>query len=685
MKMIRFFSVLLLVFSLILCMFTVAATPVHAAEPDMDDYLAKALGVTQSDLSNYAANYKNSLPIDYEKNANSCYLAIGGVTASGLKVIDHYSNGYADQIADKLGLEYKVNYFNAIKTDLTSAGAVDYINLRDTSTEIPKADLITFQLDAASFIGSSMSAVADQKDVPWENYISDSSFLAEINTFRNKMTAEYAADYGQKNAESIAIVLEYMLYESVVYSHESLKAVQAIRAKNSNAVILLLGLYNPMRGLTFTANGKTIDISGMVDEMVRVTNAYLLKKTKDLSKIAFVDISAANTNGYSNVTLDINNSKELQSQLVNIKDAEDKQYANQAGHNHIRDQILNAAKAPCKHTNTKTVNKKDATCKVNGYTGDTMCTDCGMLVTKGSDTATAPHNYSAWSQSKAPTCTGTGEETRKCTTCGHAETRSVNAAGHKWDKGTVTTNPTCSTAGTKTFTCNTCKATKTESIATTKHTWNMGVETTPPKCDSEGIKTFTCTACSANMTEPIAMIDHTWDDGEVITKPGCKTEGTKTITCTACKATKSEVVPATDHDWDEGKVTTKPGCETEGVMTTTCNNCGEYSTKAIPATDHHFGEYVSNGDATCQSDGTKTAVCQACDATKTATDPSTRTDHVYEDGVCIFCHAEQPPHTNNAIWWIVGISAAVIILGGGALGFWLYKKKGSIKIVFRRQ
>ena len=48
----------------------------------------------------------------------------------------------------------------------------------------------------------------------------------------------------------------------------------------------------------------------------------------------------------------------------------------------------------CKHTNTKVEGAIEATCAVAGYTGDTVCADCGVVVTKGEEIpATGKHNY----------------------------------------------------------------------------------------------------------------------------------------------------------------------------------------------------------------------------------------------------------------------------------------------------
>ena len=59
------------------------------------------------------------------------------------------------------------------------------------------------------------------------------------------------------------------------------------------------------------------------------------------------------------------------------------------------------------------------------------------------------HSWSGWTQTKAPTCTEPGTETRTCS-CGATETRPVNALGHTWQE----TAPTCTEAGSKT--CKVC-------------------------------------------------------------------------------------------------------------------------------------------------------------------------------------------------------------------------------------
>lgn len=73
------------------------------------------------------------------------------------------------------------------------------------------------------------------------------------------------------------------------------------------------------------------------------------------------------------------------------------------------------------------------------------------------------HSWSAWTQTKAPTCNAAGEEARTCN-CGAKETRPVSATGnHTWTE----TAPTCTQAGLKT--CTVCGMT--EPLAALGHSW----------------------------------------------------------------------------------------------------------------------------------------------------------------------------------------------------------------------
>ena len=72
----------------------------------------------------------------------------------------------------------------------------------------------------------------------------------------------------------------------------------------------------------------------------------------------------------------------------------------------------------CSHEHTTVRDIRKATCTEKGYTGDTYCTDCGALISRGKDTPVDPDNhdydYSNGKITKEPTAFTMGEHTYYC-------------------------------------------------------------------------------------------------------------------------------------------------------------------------------------------------------------------------------------------------------------------------------
>ena len=95
------------------------------------------------------------------------------------------------------------------------------------------------------------------------------------------------------------------------------------------------------------------------------------------------------------------------------------------------------AAAACEHTETKIEGKLDATCTVPGHTGNTVCADCGELITKGEEIPVIEHQNTKVEGAKGATCTEdgfTGKVT--CTDCGEVidEGDVVPAPGHIYEE-----------------------------------------------------------------------------------------------------------------------------------------------------------------------------------------------------------------------------------------------------------
>ena len=207
------------------------------------------------------------------------------------------------------------------------------------------------------------------------------------------------------------------------------------------------------------------------------------------------------------------------------------------------------------------------------------CTECNYVKPAGQ------HNYGEYKQTKAPTCTEAGEETRTCGICNYEDTRTIDALGHDFGDWTVTTEATCTQNGKKSRTCKRdgCDATDTVDIPANGHTevTDAAVEptcTVPGK--TEGKHCSVCNEILVAQTE-IPAKGHTW------TAASC----TKPRTCSVCSATDGDPL---GHDWSDWTVTTEATCTAKGEKTRSCkrDGCDASETVDIPANGHTEGKAV---------------------------------------------------------------------------------------------
>ena len=203
------------------------------------------------------------------------------------------------------------------------------------------------------------------------------------------------------------------------------------------------------------------------------------------------------------------------------------------------------------HLHTEIRNKKEPTCKDQGYSGDTYCKDCKVNVSTG-----------------------------------HVIPRTEN---HSWDAGVITTEPTCTEEGEKKLTCSICGNTKMEKMRATGHQHTEIRDQKNPTCKEAGYSGDTyCTDCKKKISSGKAIAktrNHNWDAGVITTEPTCTERGEKTFTCSICGNTKTEKVSATGHSYGEYEVVKEPTNARKGLKAKTCGVCGKIVYEAIPKTN----------------------------------------------------------------------------------------------------
>ena len=258
-------------------------------------------------------------------------------------------------------------------------------------------------------------------------------------------------------------------------------------------------------------------------------------------------------------------------------------------------------KGACTHTDYGTTERTvPATCGEAGRV-DTICSNCGEVVSTRELPPTGAHVWDNGTVTTAPTETTPGVRTYTCTVCGDIREETIPATGAHDYRFTKTVDPTCTDGGYDLYTCSGCGATERRNLTDAAgHKWDGGTVTTAPTETTPGVRTFTCTVCGDIREEAIpATGAHDYRFTETIA-PTCTDGGYDLYTCSGCGATeRRNLTDAAGHKWDGGTVTTAPTETTPGVRTYTCTVCGDIREEAIPAT----GASTCTGGPSCPSYG----------------------------------------------------------------------------------
>ena len=295
-----------------------------------------------------------------------------------------------------------------------------------------------------------------------------------------------------------------------------------------------------------------------------------------------------------------------------------------------------------------------ATCTATGLTEGSHCSRCEAVLEEQETIPALGHDYGAYVQTKAPTCTAKGTETATCSRCAATTSRNilalghnavtdnavaatctmtgltegshcsrcdtvleaqeiVSALGHNYGSYVLIKAPTCTVEGTETATCSRCSATTSRDISALGHE-AVSDEAVAATCTTTGLtKGSHCSRCDTVLEEQktVPALGHNWSDWED-SRISCDEVGTRTRSCSVCGEEEIEELSAGTHTWDNGTVTKQPDCTQPGTMQFTCTVCGDTSTEDIEPLGHTEVS-VEGVPATCTEEGlTSGSKCSVC-------------------------------------------------------------------------
>ncbi|MBQ1341799.1 MAG: cell wall-binding repeat-containing protein, partial [Erysipelotrichaceae bacterium] len=279
-------------------------------------------------------------------------------------------------------------------------------------------------------------------------------------------------------------------------------------------------------------------------------------------------------------------------------------------------------------------NRVEATCTAAGsYDEVVYCSVCGKELSR--ETKIVPalgHDWSDWAQTKAPTCTAEGEESRTCSRCDAKETRTIEALGHALElvPGKAAT---CTEAGQKDYyECSRCQAKF------------YDVEGKNPVEKEEDLV--------------IAALGHDYGEWTVTKEATCTEKGTEERVCSRCDAKETREVPATGHKPGEAKhenevvaTCTEKGSYDLVVRCTVCNEVISSEHVIVDALGHDWGDpeitwsedhKSATATYTCKNDPSHTYTTEKIEATVTETPPTYE-----EDGKIVYTVTVEDPDGNK--------------------------------------
>ena len=161
-------------------------------------------------------------------------------------------------------------------------------------------------------------------------------------------------------------------------------------------------------------------------------------------------------------------------------------------------------KGACLHTDYGTTERTvPATCGKAGRV-DTICGNCGEVISTRELPPTGAHDWGNGVVTTAPTETTPGVRTFTCTVCSDIREETIPATGAHDYQFTKNVAPTCTDGGYDLYTCSGCGATERRNLTDAAgHKWDGGTVTTAPTETTPGVRTRTCTVCGDIREETI--------------------------------------------------------------------------------------------------------------------------------------------------------------------------------------
>lgn len=178
------------------------------------------------------------------------------------------AEGYVEMLAAAINAEAAENGVDEIEV-VNNAKTGNTVALeRANLSDVTDADLITIGFSNVTFLSNALDAAMSGKtDFDWEGLLGEEA-LPYVEDILADIKAEIAALELEEYTAMLETIVEAMAYNTVEYAVELPGLISDIKAANSDALILIVGMYNPLADTTINVGGAAFDVSEYVDYLV---------------------------------------------------------------------------------------------------------------------------------------------------------------------------------------------------------------------------------------------------------------------------------------------------------------------------------------------------------------------------------------------------------------------------------
>ncbi len=600
--------------------FYVALTDGYA---DYAEMLAKALHLDHT--SRFATMTWDAL--DYEVMAKADLISIGYDGGRlGAFALDQACAYLAEYLDTDLRSSIQVYLNRALSIFMEDAGVAEFTGLVDgyldeLLAQEPLVGKNKQPLDWAALLGEDGAQTVDGILAEMRATLIDSGipevyaveidivpFICDFMSFKpSKLYGWLGEDaYFQLEipaADLLMYTVESYLYSFISFQMTYAEVVTTLQTINPEAVVILVGQYNPYVGVEIESS---VDLGGLYDAVSSFMTVAPILYARSNANTIYVDITATET---------IYTAADGAYGWMDILSDHTLAHPSEAGHTYILQQILEAVDVSCEHVYDDCVDVDCNRCgeerNAPGHaSGEATCTEAYVCDMCGKTVAEATGHAEVIDEAIEPTCTTEGKtEGKHCSVCGEVliPQEILPATGHA-EVIDEAIEPTCTAEGkTEGKHCSVCGEVliPQEILSATGHDFADATCDTPKTCkvcgDAEGEAVghtydndcdADCNVCGEARTPA----DHAYGAWAVTVEPTTDAEGVEERICAVCGHTESRSLARLEPE-------TTPAQETEPVTEP------ETEAATLPQTEAEAETETSPGtEAPGQSSGCRSAV-----------------------------------------------------------------------------